>query len=1100
MLPSLKILLGTAGDGLSEAMLTLFHQKQNQALMILPSLEQVHTVANQSSVLTNMPVAENKDRFTTFSVLVKSINDQERNNTRTISRALRRLALIDIMPQKIKSGDFFGKMLDAPGFIPALADSIKEWKSAGLTPELLKSSAFDAAARLENPAYAKKALELGSLFEAYELFLIENHYRDEEDCIWAATELISSDKAKLPDSVSNVFVDGFYRFTRAQRSLLAAIANQGRSYGKLRNELIVSLPHSSRRQLLFAAPDHTLQLLRGEFETQETVLPQVNEVSHSALSVLSNRLFSHEEARHPEIIITDSEKLKIFDAPNPYVESEMVAREFRRLHDENDFAWKDMTILLRTMGEYAPILSAVFERYKVPIDIDGPEVMDQNPVIKTILSFFAVVRRRWQRDDVLDFLKSSYTIPDKLQVDNLKKRARKDAIREGKDAFISLVSLEPESSLNMAIKEMSRVDALLTAHPMEMKQFEEHVRAIFEVFGINYHISQGEHSRQERDRAAIHTAYEVLEAMTEISRISRRGPVSCATYMDELSHAWRGKAAVASSLSDQVRVAEPYDSRKHPVRIAAVMGLTERGFPRRISEDPFLRDEEREILHEVTGIELEELKSRSDDERFFFYLSVTAPSDRLILSFPRSADESDALPSFYLDEVRSIFESENNSPLSRTPIVVSRTLADVAPRYEECATEEDRLLSGCADLFDPGMESDFKIRNEKQQSARNLLSQLLQREGIEHKTREVLQSRGLPHLPRLLIPENSKKFSQRRYFTVTELETYRLCPFKYMISKRLNLRPVQDGAGRQIQGTILHTVLREYFSRTKSASSDASAASLTDSERLVKLQYELGQLLMERLKNFPLDASQHRIQMAQRLLSDALNRFAERELQFQSRFGMTPSYFELGFGKVPPEDNSDEEMDSKYRDTASVLDDLAFTNEDGTFTINVCGKIDRVDISENTDRALVIDYKLGQSPEYKAMQNGISLQMPLYMMALERIFNLKPIVGCYDTTEEKGRPRIFRLELGAPKQFGVMAGVDKSTSVTPLNRDQYADLIKTAEAASLRIATDIASARVAATPGNHCRFCDFSDICRTTAIDGHDGEPLIPITTKVQSH
>ena len=95
-----------------------------------------------------------------------------------------------------------------------------------------------------------------------------------------------------------------------------------------------------------------------------------------------------------------------------------------------------------------------------------------------------------------------------------------------------------------------------------------------------------------------------------------------------------------------VRVAEPYDARERPLKVAAVMGLTERVFPRRITEDPFLRDEERAALRRLARVDLEEQKGRADDERFLFYLAVTAPSERLILSYPRSADESDTLPSF----------------------------------------------------------------------------------------------------------------------------------------------------------------------------------------------------------------------------------------------------------------------------------------------------------------------------------------------------------------------------------------------------------------------------------------------------------------------
>ena len=268
---------------------------------------------------------------------------------------------------------------------------------------------------------------------------------------------------------------------------------------------------------------------------------------------------------------------------------------------------------------------------------------------------------------------------------------------------------------------------------------------------------------------------------------------------------------------------------------------------------------------------------------------------------------------------------------------------------------------------------------------------------------------------------------------------------------------------------------------------------MTEPERLSQMKFELHQLLLETLQRLRVDASPHRILMTQRLLSDALDRFAERDIQFRPLFGMKPRYFELGFGAEPPSDTSDEELNSNVRDPASTRDALVLKSAEDSMTISICGKMDRVDIGDSSDRAIVMDYKLGQSPEYKEMQNGLSLQMPLYMMASERLFGLKPVAGCYDSMVDQGRPRIFRLELGIPKQFGVLKGLDKSISVTPLNRDQYADLIKTAEDSALRIAADVASARVEATPGNHCRFCEYGDVCRTTVIDGHDGQQLTSV-------
>ncbi len=1084
MLPTLKIVLGDTGDVLSDALLDKFIADPEHTIMILPSTEQVKFAAHLASVRLSCPTAEILEKFTTFGTLVSNINHQRKPNARSISRTLKRLLLSQVMQTYIVEDSFFGKMLDAPGFVPALADCIREWKLADLFPVNLEETAAEAAVQLENPAYEKKAVELSLIFSEYNKLLKNHQLQDEEDCLWEAVDLLDREFAKLPCAAATILVDGFYRFSYAQRKLLAAIAGQGLSIGEPRNELVVSLPYNSKRPLLFAAPQRTLTHLRKEFNTDEETLTEDSKSLNTALTMLGKRIFSPGLSEMPPCKLAAENRIKIFDAPNPYVESEMVAREFRRLHDTEGIAWKDMTIILRTMGEYAPILSAVCERYKVPLDVDGPEIIDENPVVKTLLAYFRVIRNHWQKEDVFAFLKSSYTFPDKIEVEHLRKKAAASSVREGSAAFLNLTGSNMHTALHETIQHMVRFEALLTNRPMEIKEFEGCIHSLIETFGIKSRIDSGEPSRQERDNTAMDSAIEALQAMAEIGSISKTGPITFNQFLDELAPCWSGKAVVACAPSDQVRVAEPYDSRKHPIHTAAVMGLTERGFPRRISEDPFLRDEERQMLRKVANVDLEDIKDRSDDERFFFYLSVTAPADRLILSFPRSIDNSDALPSFYLDEVRSVFASHNTKQGTHVPEVVSRTLADVAPRAEECVTDEDLLLAGCADLFDPGIESDSIRREEKQIAAKELLKKLLSRENCGIKTRDTLVSRRLPRIPNISVPKNRSLFTKRRLFTVSELETYQRCPFQYLLQYKLKLRPQRDGAGRIVQGTVLHEVLRRHSIQSK----NRKITLQTESEQLEQMKLELRKLLLEIIETQQLDARSHRILMAQRMISNALDRFAEREMHFQPLFGMTPAHFELAFGPDEPIDEADIPIPTRTRDAGSTMEALVLSNDDNSLTISICGRIDRVDIGDTTGRAIIIDYKLGQAPDFKEMQNGRSLQMPLYMMAAERLFGLKPVAACYDSAEDQGRPRIFRMELGIPKVFGVAKGLDKATSVTPLNRDQYADLIKNAEASALRIASEIISVRVDATPGNHCKFCDYSDVCRTTVIDGHDGE------------
>ena len=150
--------------------------------------------------------------------------------------------------------------------------------------------------------------------------------------------------------------------------------------------------------------------------------------------------------------------------------------------------------------------------------------------------------------------------------------------------------------------------------------------------------------------------------------------------------------------------------------------------------------------------------------------------------------------------------------------------------------------------------------------------------------------------------------------------------------------------------------------------------------------------------------------------------------------------------------------------------------------------IDRVDFDAGGIKAIIMDYKLGKPPDYAALANGSSLQMPLYLLAMERLFGKVGAAACYDSAQETGRRRIYRTEHVNMKQFAPLPSCDASEHVKPHTRQQFSDLLQTAETAAIGAARAIEAGRIEARPGDHCAACDYKDVCRTSRAQGHDGE------------
>ena len=68
--------------------------------------------------------------------------------------------------------------------------------------------------------------------------------------------------------------------------------------------------------------------------------------------------------------------------------------------------------------------------------------------------------------------------------------------------------------------------------------------------------------------------------------------------------------------------------------------------------------------------------------------------------------------------------------------------------------------------------------------------------------------------------------------------------------------------------------------------------------------------------------------------------------------------------------------------------------------IRLSGKIDRID-QDSSGRLIIFDYKSSWTPDIKQVKEGTNLQMPLYIMASEKILK-KPTVGGAFISIKKG--------------------------------------------------------------------------------------------------
>ncbi|HEV2471869.1 MAG TPA: hypothetical protein VGS41_04345, partial [Chthonomonadales bacterium] len=653
--PPLTLVTGPAGSGKTRWSIERLLDDRIRVLLIVSSPQQAQTRRLQVADRTATHPDAWKDRVFSFRSLLSRIAEADTDNSvRTIGRTLQRLLIDQVIRHRIVPEHFLGGTSQTPGFAAGFAAALQEWKLSGLAPQQLAEGARPVSDLLADPDCRAKLQELAALYNDYQQTLARHRFADEEDRLALAARYIARG-GLLPNAAESIVLDGFYRFNRQQRMFLGAIARRADL------SLAITLPADLRRPLLFAAPARTMQRLQDEFEVNEHPRTRRESGRHNPLSLLERGLFAGECAPEvdaagqagstgeaaretPQIPlsvdppgeVTDTMVLQFeegdsatasgpaqtfgtlepgererqahrsaavlqMDCPNQYVECEMVAREFLRIHQAGEAGWGNFAIVLRSATEYAPMLRAVFERYSIPLARSLAEPLRNCAPTRLLDAMLAVLASDWRREEVLTFSRAGYLGIDRLAADELRRRARAARVRTGSAAWLSLARRtggEQWQRLCDALCTLEELSQRLSVAAEASSVADELTSAITALARKNGADDAGVN---EPDRAALEQLRSVMQAVAEMYRLTGQSTVSLQEFGAAVIDAASQESVSMPAEHDRVQMVEPYDAHAGMFRVAAVMGLTERIFPRRIAEDPFLRDDERSALGAICG-------------------------------------------------------------------------------------------------------------------------------------------------------------------------------------------------------------------------------------------------------------------------------------------------------------------------------------------------------------------------------------------------------------------------------------------------------------------------------------------------------------------
>jgi ATP-dependent helicase/nuclease subunit B len=807
-----------------------------------------------------------------------------------------------LLVQRVVAGaslNGLGRSARFPGFAEALADAVTDLESALLGPEALDG-------------------DLAALYAAYRAELDRLGLSDRELEQARAAELVGSEFAAWDGTP--VFAYGFEDLTGAQWTLLEALA--------ARADVTLSLPYEPGRTV-FASLERTAADLARLADGSIEELPAQEWYDAPALAHLERTLFTESATEPPAL----DGAVRFLESAGPRAVLELVGEEILGLLRQGTPA-EEIAVVCPSVERVRAPLETVFAELEIPYALEARLPLGRTPFGHALLGLLRFAWLGGGRRELFSFLRSPFSGLPRLRADFVEGRLRGRAVSEAArveeetlnllgHGIPALADARGEGPLPGIVHGLART-LLKAAYGLERPPAGEAARLDLRAGEVAEQVAE---ELEGWERLGGRLVHETVVGALE------RAPVRLPGTRDP------GRVAVLDLLR----------ARTRRFQAVFIVGLEEGTLPRRATETPFLREEEREAL-EAAG--RNRRLTRPDPvarERYLFYTACTRAWRRLTLAREAATDDGRPRePSPFWEEVRSRFDPDEVVRWTRR-----RPLSALSWELDRAPTERERLRAVAA------------LAAVERDEARALAAANGWERRIDRALGAFSRSTQLTH------PSVLAELRERMRFSATELETFGDCSSLWLVDRVIDPKTIDAEVDARLRGSVAHQALYRFYSGLpKRLGVDQVGAEQLD-EALEFLRECLQEAVAGRVR---IELSEvERLELEGGLARD-LEQFVRQELELG--FPLVPRRFEVSFG------------------SASAPVELQPGLDFGGFTVS--GKIDRIDVDPFSARGIVQDYKSGKTSHSAAqIESEGRLQIPLYLLALRDLVGIEPLGGLY---------------------------------------------------------------------------------------------------------
>ena len=419
---SLRIIYGKSGTGKSSYIYNEINNKikENKKEKIYIITPEQFSFTAEKKLMENKKSIINAEVITFNRMAYRVMNEVGGVIQNNLTKCGKSMLIYSILQKEKKNLNLLNKSDEN---IDLAMRTISEFKKNQVSIEELKKETENI-----NDNYLK--IKLQDLILIYEKFNknIENKYIDETDLLTKLSENI--EKTNLFKN-AEFYIDEFVGYTKQELEIIKKLLNICKNVTItfcIDNLELNSNPDTDIFYTNKITLNKILNLLNNDEKIEKINLNKIYRFKNEELIYLENYLYNLKIKKHEKEI----KNINLFLSKNQYAEIEYVAKNIVQLIKNEKYKFSEIGIITKNVNQYASLIKAIFAKYDISVYIDEKKDLNQNILIRYILSILEIIIKNYSYESVFNYLKINFSEIDEDDIFKLEKYCIKYGIKNNK--------------------------------------------------------------------------------------------------------------------------------------------------------------------------------------------------------------------------------------------------------------------------------------------------------------------------------------------------------------------------------------------------------------------------------------------------------------------------------------------------------------------------------------------------------------------------------------------------------------------------------------------------------------------------------------------